>query len=229
MNLTNIAYVLLAGLLPALLWLWFWIKEDNLHPEPKSLIAISFIAGCMSVLLAVVLEGFAKEIINDQNYRYLAWATIEEVVKFLAVAIIALRSKYLDEPIDAMIYCITVALGFAAVENGLFIFKSLDTNGVVDSIVTGNFRFIGATLVHIVSSASIGFMIGLSFYKGAFMKVISVIIGIILASTLHTSFNLAIINTTDTSALKVFGWVWCAVVILIILFEEIKEIRPKIS
>lgn len=229
MNLTNIAYVLLAGLLPALLWLWFWIKEDNLHPEPKSLIAISFIAGCMSVLLAVVLEGFAKEIINDQNYRYLAWATIEEVVKFLAVAIIALRSKYLDEPIDAMIYCITVALGFAAVENGLFIFKSLDTNGVVDSIVTGNFRFIGATLVHIVSSASIGFMIGLSFYKGAFMKVISVIIGIILASTLHTSFNLAIINTTDTSALKVFGWVWCAVVILIILFEEIKEIRPKTS
>lgn len=229
MNLTNTAYVLLAGLLPALLWLWFWIKEDNLHPEPKSLIAISFIAGCMSVLLAVVLEGFAKEIISDQNYRYLAWATIEEVVKFLAVAIIALRSKYLDEPIDAMIYCITVALGFAAVENGLFIFKSLDTNGVVDSIVTGNFRFIGATLVHIVSSASIGFMIGLSFYKGAFMKVISVIIGIILASTLHTSFNLAIINTTDTSALKVFGWVWCAVVILIILFEEIKEIRPKTS
>lgn len=229
MNLTNIAYVLLAGLLPALLWLWFWIKEDNLHPEPKSLIAISFIAGCMSVLLAVVLEGFAKEIINDQDYRYLAWATIEEFVKFLAVAIIALRSKYLDEPIDAMIYCITVALGFAAVENGLFIFKSLDTNGVVDSIVTGNFRFIGATLVHIVSSASIGFMIGLSFYKGAFMKVISVIIGIILASTLHTSFNLAIINTTDTSALKVFGWVWCAVVILIILFEEIKEIRPKTS
>ncbi|MEK9200729.1 MAG: PrsW family glutamic-type intramembrane protease, partial [Patescibacteria group bacterium] len=201
MNLTNTAYVLLAGLLPALLWLWFWIKEDNLHPEPKSLIAISFIAGCMSVLLAVVLEGFAKEIISDQNYRYLAWATIEEVVKFLAVAIIALRSKYLDEPIDAMIYCITVALGFAAVENGLFIFKSLDTNGVVDSIVTGNFRFIGATLVHIVSSASIGFMIGLSFYKGAFMKVISIIIGIILASTLHTSFNLAIINTTDTSAL----------------------------
>mgnify|MGYP001577974329 CR=1 FL=1 len=229
MNLTNTAYVLLAGLLPALLWLWFWIKEDNLHPEPKSLIAISFIAGCMSVLLAVVLEGFAKEIISDQNYRYLAWATIEEVVKFLAVAIIALRSKYLDEPIDAMIYCITVALGFAAVENGLFIFKSLDTNGVVDSIVTGNFRFIGATLVHIVSSASIGFMIGLSFYKGAFMKVISIIIGIILASTLHTSFNLAIINTTDTSALKVFGWVWCAVVILIILFEEIKEIRPKTS
>ena len=94
-------------------------------------------------------------------------------------------------------------------------------------IITSNLRFLGATLVHVVSSASIGFMIGLSFYRNAFVKVIGVIIGVILATVLHASFNLAIINATEMNTLKVFGWVWFAVVILLILFEEIKSIRPK--
>lgn len=227
MNLTGIVYTLLAGVLPALLWLWFWMREDTLHPEPKTLIGLSFVAGCISVLAAIVFEGFAKEIITDQTYRYVAWAAIEETVKFLAVAIVALRSRYLDEPIDAMIYCITVALGFAAIENTLFILKSFGVNGLVESILTGNFRFIGASLVHVVSSASIGFMIGLSFYRGPLAKAFAIIVGIILATALHTAFNLAIINATVTSTLKVFGWVWCAVVILIILFEEVKGIKPK--
>lgn len=223
----TIAYALLAGLLPALLWLLFWLREDNLHPEPKSLITGTFISGMLVVVVAVFLEKYAADIISDEKYRYIAWAAIEEVTKFLAVAIIALRSRNMDEPVDAMIYCITVALGFAALENALFILSPLDTGDITRSIVTGNMRFIGATLVHVVCSASIGFMIGLTFYKNAFLKAISLIFGVILAVTLHAGFNLSIINETVTNTLKVFGWVWLAVVILIILFEEVKSIKPK--
>lgn len=223
----NIAYALLAGLLPALLWLIFWLREDNLHPEPRSLVAGTFLSGMVVVVIAVFLEKYAADIIADEKYRYIAWAAIEEIVKFLAVALIALKSRYMDEPVDAMIYCITVALGFAALENALFILSPLDTGDITRSIVTGNMRFIGATLVHTVCSATVGFMIGLSFYKNAFLKTISLLFGVILAVALHASFNLSIINETVTNTLKVFGWVWLAVVILIILFEEVKGIKPK--
>lgn len=223
----NIAYALLAGILPALLWLWFWLKEDNLHPEPKTLVAFSFLAGMIVVIVAVTLEKYVASIITVTEYRYIAWATIEELAKFLAVALIAFRSANMDEPIDAMIYCITVALGFAALENALFIFSPLDAGDVTKSIVTGNMRFIGATLVHVVSSASIGFMMGISFYKTKKIKALALIFGVILAVVLHAGFNLSIINETVTNTLKVFGWVWVAVVILIILFEEVKGIKPK--
>ena len=54
-----------------------------------------------------------------------------------------------------------------------------------------------------------------------------VLLGIILSIVLHTAFNLAIISTTATNTLKVFGGVWITVVILIILFEEIKAVKPK--
>lgn len=228
MDFTTIAYALLSGILPALLWLWFWLKEDNLHPEPRSLIVVSFISGMIVVVFAIFLEKFVADLISDENIRYILWAGIEEIVKFLAVGIIALGTTSIDEPIDAMIYGITVALGFAAIENTLFVFSQLNTGEIAKSIITGNMRFLGATLVHVVSSASIGLMIGISFYKDIFVKTISVIFGVILAVALHSAFNLSIINTTGSNTLKIFGWVWCSVVILLIIFEEVKAIKPKI-
>jgi RsiW-degrading membrane proteinase PrsW (M82 family) len=227
MNFTSIGYALLSGVLPALLWLWFWLKEDKLHPEPKSRVFGTFIAGGIMVLFAIVFEKFVGDMIASTEYRYIAWAAIEELVKFAAVAIIALRSKDMDEPIDAMVYCITVALGFAALENTLFILSPLDAGDVTKTIITGNMRFVGATLVHIVSSASIGFMIGLTFYRRRITKIIFGFVGILIAITLHSAFNLSIINVSTTSTLKVFAWVWCAIIILMILFEEIKVVKPK--
>ncbi len=227
MSITTIVYALLAGILPSLLWLWFWLKEDNLHPEPRLIVFGSFIGGAAVVMIAIILEKFVADIVVDETTRYILWASIEEIVKFIAVAVIAFSSKNMDEPIDAMIYCITAALGFAALENALFIVSPLNTGDITRSIITGNMRFIGATLVHVISSASIGFMLGLSFYKNIFIKSISIIAGVILAITLHSAFNLSIINTTATNTLKIFGWVWFAVVILLVLFEEIKVVRPK--
>ena len=222
-----LVYSILTGILPALLWLWFWLREDNLHPEPRALLAISFISGMIVVFFALVFEKYVFDIVANETSRYIIWAAIEEICKFLAVATIAFNSKYMDEPIDAMIYCITVALGFAALENTLFILSPFNSGEISRGIITGNMRFIGATLVHTVSSAVIGFMIGITYYKNAFLKALSLITGVILAITLHASFNLSIINETVTNTLKVFIWVWITVVILIILFEEIKGIESK--
>jgi RsiW-degrading membrane proteinase PrsW (M82 family) len=46
-------YGLLGGLLPALLWLWFFLKEDSKRPEPKWLILAAFLAGMLAVILAL--------------------------------------------------------------------------------------------------------------------------------------------------------------------------------
>lgn len=229
MSITTIVYALLSGILPALIWLWFWLKEDNLHPEPRILIAITFLSGCVSVILAIILEKYSAQFLLNTTSKYLTWAFVEEIVKYLAFVIITLHSKYLDEPIDAIIYCITVALGFAAIENTLFVLSPLGNGEIARSIVTGSLRFVGSSLVHVVSSATIGFMIGISFYKGKIVKILSTVLGIFIAVILHSSFNLAIIKASSVSALKVFGWVWCAVVILIILFEEIKTVKPNDS
>ena len=44
------------GILPALAWLWFWLREDSDHPEPRRLIALAFLAGMVAVAVVIPLE-----------------------------------------------------------------------------------------------------------------------------------------------------------------------------
>jgi protease PrsW len=224
----NFVYALMAGLLPSFIWLYFWSREDILHPEPRTILAASFLGGSLVVFAAIFAEKYIGTLVADQSSRYVLWAIIEEVFKFVAVAFIALRTRANDEPIDAMIYCITIALGFAALENLLFVIGPLANGEVAAGILTGSMRFIGATLVHIVSSAVVGFMVGLVFYRGRAAKITAALIGLVIASGLHAAFNLSIISSTAGDALKSFAWVWGAVVILIILFEEIKAVKKPV-
>lgn len=228
MSSSALLYAILAGVLPAFVWLAFWLREDIDRPEPRFLLAGSFLAGSLSVIIAIFTEKYISDVVNNENLRYALWAAAEEIIKFAVVFFVALRSKWNDEPIDAMIYMITVALGFAAIENALFILGPLSNGAIAESIATGGMRFIGATLVHVVSSALIGFTLGLAFYKGRLIKFIAAIVGLTMAIALHASFNLTIINSHSTDILQTFIWVWVAVIILIILFEEVKVVKPKL-
>lgn len=228
MNATLFLYALLAGLLPSFIWLFFWLREDS-NAEPRALLTACFVGGMIAVVCAVFGEKYIADLVSDPTYRYTLWAAFEEVAKFVTVAVIALHSYYNDEPIDAMIYCIVVALGFAALENTLFILGPLSGGDIAKSIVTGNLRFIGATLVHIVSTATTGFALGWAYYRSPAVKLVALVIGLGSAIAIHAAFNLSIITGGAGDTLKAFSWIWGAVVILIVLFEEVKAVRPKAS
>lgn len=228
MSLTSVIYALLSGLLPSLIWLWFWLREDRLHPEPRGMLALCFFGGFCAVAAAVMAEQWIASAYADPTIRYTLWAAVEEIFKFIAVALVALHTMHNDEPIDAMIYCIVTALGFAALENALFIMGPLSGGEIARAIVTGNMRFIGASLLHIVSSASVGFALGYVFYKGWLAKIIAALVGLAGAIAIHAAFNLSIINANSGDTLRTFAWIWGGVVMLIVLFEEVKVVRPKL-
>jgi RsiW-degrading membrane proteinase PrsW (M82 family) len=148
---------LLAGLLPALLWLTFWLFEDRLHPEPKRYIFFCFFVGMLVVVpvnigghifgIVLPLEKLALQHLTGLNLLF-SWAVIEEITKFAVAYGIALRTRVFDEPLDAVIYMVTVALGFSAAENALFLLNPLLQGNVLQTVVTGDLRFIGPTLLH---------------------------------------------------------------------------------
>ena len=121
---------------------------------------------------------------------------------------------------------ITIALGFSAVENTLFLLTPLAHDEFVTAMITGNFRFFGATLLHLLSSSVIGVALALSFYKQHAMRINYAIIGVILAIILHTTFNLFILNSSSGNGIiKIFAFVWLGIVILLLFFEKIKQIK----
>jgi len=78
---------------------------------------------------------------------------------FFVVFLIAFHSTYLDEPIDYAIYLITGALGFAAVENILFLIEPALQQDISFIIETGTLRFLGATVLHSVLAAILGIIV----------------------------------------------------------------------
>ena len=59
LSFQTILFALLGGVLPALLWLWFWLKEDKKRPEPRGLILLAFIAGMLTVPVVLPFEKLA--------------------------------------------------------------------------------------------------------------------------------------------------------------------------
>lgn len=220
---------LLSGILPASLWLWFWLKEDKKHPEPKKKIIIAFIAGMVAVLLVLPLEKLIYSALGPTItiFTILSWAAAEEILKFLGAFLSSFyKNRDYDEPIDSMIYLISAALGFSAVENAFFLLHLIDSGQITQSIMSGNMRFIGATLLHTVSSATVGFFMSLSFYKGKEVKKSVLLFGLMVAIALHTIFNLLIIKSED-NLFMVFSGVWVLVIALMFIFEKVKTIKPR--
>jgi RsiW-degrading membrane proteinase PrsW (M82 family) len=209
-NGETILFATLGGFIPALLWLWFWRHEDA-HREPWRLTLLTFFAGMITVALVIPLQKQVAIFFTGSAIIFL-WAVIEEVLKFVMAYITVLRDKEVDEPIDPMIYMITIALGFAAVENTLFLINPIANSGILDSIMTGNFRFLGASLLHVLSSSMVGAMLGLSFYRRRVLKIEYAVIGLILAIGLHSLFNFLILKTTGAEVLRVFVLVWLGIV-----------------
>ncbi|MCA9366335.1 PrsW family intramembrane metalloprotease [Candidatus Kaiserbacteria bacterium] len=225
-NSTSFAIAFLGGLVPALFWLWFWLREDKERPEPYSLIALAFISGMLVVPIALPLQKWALEMYTDQ-YLILIWVIIEEVLKYAVALLIILWHKAVDEPIDLIIYMITIALGFSALENGLFMFNPLIAGDVANSVITGFFRFLGATLLHVLASGTVGAFLALTFYKHNFLKLLSGTIGLFIAIVLHALFNFFIMDASGETILGVFLFVWMGIIVLFIVFEKVKLIEAS--
>lgn len=156
------------------------------------------------------------------------WAAIEELLKLGMAWVVVLRHRAVDEPIDIPIYLITVALGFAALENTLFLISPFSNGLFEQGLITGNLRFLGATLIHVVSSTIIASSLAFTFYKSRFKKVLYGFIGVILAVALHALFNFSIINTSADLLLTIFAAVWVGVMFLLLMLEKVKLLqRPQ--
>jgi len=228
MTPTIFAIAFVSGLIPTLFWLWFWLREDKRHPEPLLLIAITFIAGMAVVPLALPLQKLAIEIYSDANLIW-SWVIIEEVLKYAVAVGIILWNRAVDEPIDMIIYMVTIALGFSALENALFLLTPLSVGDFLNSTLTGSFRFLGATLLHVLASGTVGVLLAFAFYKSSFMKICYGMIGLFMAIILHALFNFFIMDASGETILAVFLFVWIGIIMLFLVFEKVKRLESSTS
>lgn len=232
------ALAAVAALAGAFVWVWFWIREDD-HPEPWRLILLAFVTGAVIVPFVIPLQRFAQEIYAaSPTSLVFSWALIEELYKYGAALLLILWRRDVDEPIDYVIYMIMVAIGFSAFENMLYMYKVvmeltggtiaplLHTQAGAELIRTGMLRFAGASLVHILASATVGIAMAWAFFSSQRTRLLAGLLGLSTATALHGLFNVTIMATTqhaDASVGYVFLGVWVSVIAVLLIVERIKR------
>jgi RsiW-degrading membrane proteinase PrsW (M82 family) len=217
--------LILTGVAPALLWLFFWLREDRFQPEPRGLLILTFIAGALTVFLITPVEQFAINTGISGNEKIFFFAAVEELAKFFVVFLIDFNSSYLDEPIDYAVYLITGAIGFAAAENVLFLLEPSLQENISFVIETGILRFLGATILHSVLAATLGIIIGFVFYKKKKTKLLFTILGLGIVIILHTLFNYFIIKSVEINGFVTLAILWVVTLIIIAMFEKVRRVN----
>ena len=241
------------GILPSLIWLAYYLSKD-LHPEPKRMITKVFFWGALMTvpvffvqvglteifnIILANLGSFGLDIITKSPlfklnttelvfvilYWFFVIAFSEEFFKFLVIKLKVLNSPHLDEPLDVMLYMVVSALGFAAVENVIYLFS-------FNQLLTGTLsldviRFVSAVFLHTLCSATAGYALAISFYetKGRGWLVF---LGILMAMVLHGFYDFSIIALEGSSNLNII----ISVIIIITLafltfsgFEKLKNMK----
>ncbi len=115
--------------LPGIIFLIFIYKVDRYNKEPLKLLIGLFLLGVAAIVPAIFLEqlflslNFFYGFLGLAVEAFLIIALTEEFLKRLAVKLAAYRSKKYDERLDGIVYCVVASLGFATLENVMYVLQ----------------------------------------------------------------------------------------------------------
>jgi RsiW-degrading membrane proteinase PrsW (M82 family) len=130
-ELKQIIFIPLLSLLPCILWLWYF-SSRSLYKRPSiRILGVTFFLGALATVPALFFNLVGQNFFLDQfgsgqlfsHILVLLFIVgpVEELFKLLVVYLYAYRKPQFDEPLDGVIFSATAALGFAAVENVVYL------------------------------------------------------------------------------------------------------------
>ena len=253
MDFRIIIYIIF-GIAPSLIWLAYYLTKD-LHPEPKRMILKIFLLGAvitipvffvqigLKELLGIVASKFgvignidkisslplnhldSKSLTVVVIYWFLVISLSEEFFKYLVIRTKVIGSHHLDEPLDIMLYMVVAALGFAAVENVLYLIPTMNIMPFSRTLTLDLLRSVSAVFLHTLCSAVVGYSLAVSFCE-AKRKYIITAGGILLAMLLHGLFDFSIMTLTgQLSVLIPMGIILVLAFLVFWGFERLKKMK----
>ncbi|MEZ5072218.1 MAG: PrsW family glutamic-type intramembrane protease [Bacteroidales bacterium] len=153
--------ILVASLAPVLIILVYVYIRDKYEKEPAGLLLTALVAGALITLPVVIVEGFFSGLRPDDGtlgaafYRaFVVAAFTEELFKFAALYLLIWKRPAFNEQFDGIVYAVFVSLGFAAVENVLYVTGS--------GYQTALLRALTAVPAHAIFGVTMGYYLGIA-------------------------------------------------------------------
>jgi RsiW-degrading membrane proteinase PrsW (M82 family) len=211
--------LLLISLAPVLAIIIFIYWKDKLDKEPKKLLFYSFLMGILSVfvtlIISFIINGFSLDHNNLNKYQsllscILGIGLVEEFSKFIFVRFYCYKKDAFNEPFDGITYAVMVSMGFAALENILYVFD----NGMSVGIA----RMFTAVPAHAVFAIIMGYYLGIQKIKH---KKYSGMIGLFLAAVIHGLYDYFLFNMKFNTMFLIY-WLILFGVSIYLSFKAIK-------
>lgn len=191
----NLAVSLTLAIVPALIIVVYFYRKDRAKPEPKGIIIRIFLLGLLSTIPAIFIEMVINELGSFLNpyYRvlyplfkaFIVAGLVEESLKLFIVKKHAFRKKCFDEVMDGIVYTVVAGMGFACMENVLYVMGR--------GITVGILRAFTSIPMHASVSVIMGYWIGMAkFSKNRGSKRKLILKGFLLAVLFHGLYDLCI-------------------------------------
>lgn len=234
------------GFVPALLcsYLLYWV--DRYEKEPKRLLGVIFVWGA---LFATVVAGVAQLILQlatqavsgSASLANVTGATLfapvtEEALKALAVFLVfaVLRHEF-DGILDGIVYAGTVALGFAATENVLYLYSSYLNDGGDGLVSLFVVRVVLGIWNHPLFTSFFGIGLAISrLSRNSLVRLVAPLVGLFLSVSAHSLHNSLVVMFEGglvglALLLDWLGWVFLATVIILAARSEGRLVARELA
>ena len=119
--------IFILAILPVIVLASYIYKKDKYEKEPLSMLILAFFLGILAIPMDVLLVGIINKIIPGTTVFYNAFFEAgipEELCKWALFMFIIWRNKNFNEFFDGIVYACFIGLGFACVENMMYVFGS---------------------------------------------------------------------------------------------------------
>jgi len=226
MQILNILLIFIPlALAPGVGIVFFIYFRDKFEKEPFRLLRNCFLFGMLSIVPAIFIEiGFGKLGIDEnQNllktlvYAFFVVGIAEEMSKFFFLRMYAYRKKDFNEPFDGIVYAIMISMGFATIENVMYV--------IMGGLSAAVLRMFTAVPLHAVCAIFMGYFVG----KAKFSKhpVLMMVLGCAMAVFMHGLYDFFLFQQEMTQlAILSFVALAAAVGISFVAINKSEKISP---
>lgn len=182
----NIWLLLGVAVAPGFAIVLFIYCKDKYEKEPRRLLIISFILGMISVIPAILLEAGGTGVLpaypgalGTFTYTFFVVGISEELSKFIMLRFYAYPKKEFNEPFDGITYSVMVSMGFATLENIMYVFQG----GLANAFM----RMFTAVPAHATFGIIMGYYVGLAKFKNH--SPLLMLTGLVFAVIMHGAYD----------------------------------------
>ena len=204
----------LLAIAPIVLMLSYIHKKDP-NPEPKKLLGKVFVFGCLATIPTLIGEVIHSSVFGEsQSFLniFFGVALVEEFFKWIVIYILCYRSKEFDESYDAIVYAAFSSLGFACIENILYVFLE-------GGLLVGILRAFTAVPGHLCDAVVMGYFIGKARSNKAKGKSSTgyLFLSLLMPTVVHCFYDYFIFSE------MLLAWILFFISLIIICFMAIKN------